>query len=238
METTNLPLYIQVANKMRNNIRTEKWKSGEKIPTEYELCDIFHVSRITIRSAINELVQENLLVKNKPKGTFVTDFQQYTKDMYTVIKSFTSEMNELGIKAVTKKVTIIRSHADQRIAKYLNINIGDPILILKRLRGAKNRTFAYFISYIKYEDYFSLKTSDYTGSFYKYLASLNIEVVEDHEIVEAVLPSREVIQVLKVSRNTPILKRTRFTSDSNQKFYEYTECYYIGSDYRYHLDFT
>lgn len=238
MNTENLPLYIQIANKMRDNIRIGKWERGQQIPTEYQLCDIYHVSRITVRSAIEELVKENLLVKRKPVGTFVAEVQQAKKDMYTVVKSFTREMEELGIKAETKKVNVTKSHADANIANFLKINIGDPIVILKRLRGEKTNTFAYFITYFKYDEKFSLRNNDYKGSFYKYLNSLGISITNNQEVVEAILPNREVAMELNISKNTPVLKRTRFTNDVNNDFYEYTECYYIGSDYRYYLDFT
>lgn len=238
MKNNNLPLYIQIADKMRENIRIGKWKEGEKIPTEYQLCDIYHVSRITIRSALDELVSENLLVKKKPIGTFVMDSKQKEKNMYTIVKNFTREMKELGIQVETKKVNVTKSHADANIAKFLKINIGDPIIILKRLRGTKDNAFAYFITYFKYEEYFSLKNSDYKGSFYSYLSSLGITMTEDREIVEAILPNREISLELNISKNTPVLKRTRFINDIKNNFYEYTECYYIGTDYRYYLDFT
>jgi DNA-binding GntR family transcriptional regulator len=234
----NLPLYVQIANKMRENIRIGKWKKGEKIPTEYQLCDIYHVSRITIRSALDELVKENLLVKKKPVGTFVTESQHIEKDMYTVVKSFTREMEELGIKAETQKVTVTKSHADANIANFLKINVGEPVVVIKRLRGEKDNTFAYFITYFKYDEKFSLDNNDYRGSFYKYLSSLGISIVNNQEIVEAMLPNHEVASNLNISKNTPVLKRTRFTNDITNNFYEYTECYYIGSDYRYYLDFT
>jgi len=232
------PLYMQVANHLRENIRIEKWKPGSKIPTEYELCDLFHVSRITVRGAINELVKENLLVKKKPSGTFVTDYKNRKESMYTIVKGFTKGMIELGINPVTKKVDISLSHADARIAKFLNINPGDPICILKRLRGDKEKAFAYFITYFEYKSFFSLKRSSYTGSFYKYLSSLGITIEEDQEIVEAILPNKEIAQLLNITKNSPVLKRSRFTSDKHKNFYEYTECYYVGSEYRYFLNFS
>lgn len=238
MNEKSLPLYVQIANKMRDNIRTKKWEKGSQIPTEYELCDIYHVSRITIRNALEELVKENLLIKKKPVGTFVTESQYIEKDMYTIVKSFTREMEELGVKAETQKASVSKSHADINIARFLNINVGDPILVLKRLRGSKEKTFAYFITYLRYQDKFSLNSNDYKGSLYKYLSSLGITLTNNQEIVEAIISNHELAMHLNISKNTPILKRTRFTSDISNNFYEYTECYYIGSDYRYYLDLS
>lgn len=239
MGTENQPLYVQVADEMRNNIRIEKWQEGHKIPTEFELCDIFHVSRITIRKAIEELVREKLLVRKKPVGTFVAERKLVDdKQNYTIVKSFTNEMKELGIKFETLKVNVIVSHADHTIANFLNITPGEKIIILKRLRGNKGKPIGYFITYFKYEEYFSLNTNDYEHSFYDYLNSLDIHITSNQEVVESVLPTKEVATILKVSNGTPLLKRCRFTSDAYKNFYEYTECYYIGNEYKYFIDFT
>jgi DNA-binding transcriptional regulator YhcF (GntR family) len=56
---SNSPLYAQIADQLRSNIRTEKWQEGERIPTEFDLCDIYHVSRIM--SEQKELSSKNLV---------------------------------------------------------------------------------------------------------------------------------------------------------------------------------
>ncbi len=231
-----IPLYIQIAEHLKDNIRIGKWKEGDKIPSEKELCEIYNVSRITIRKAIDELVKQNLLYRERGRGTFVTPAEN-NLDAYTVTKSFTDEMKELGKKARTLKAKIEVSRADKKIARILNINEGDKIIILKRIRGDSNKAFAYFVTHIKFDKKFSLDSNDYYGSFYAYLNSLGIKVKQDKEIIEAILPDLEVQNALNISANEPILKRTRFTSCKEKDFYEYTECYYIGSSYKYYLDF-
>lgn len=238
MPENNLPLYEQIALEMRENIKKSIWKEGEKIPTEKELGEMYHVSRITIRGALDELVRENLLYRKRPVGTFVSDKSSQQKDIYTVFKNFDKEMEELGLEASTKKANVVKSFADPDISSYLNINIGEPIILLKRVRGDSKRTFAYFRTYFKYEESFSLRNSDYYDSFYDYLKTFNIQVSTDKEIVEVILPNREVATALSISKSTPALKRTRFTSDQSTNFYEFTECFYIGSDYRYYLNFS
>lgn len=234
---SNEPLYLKIASDLRNNITIEKWKEGERIPTEIELCELFHVSRITIRKAIDELVRDNLLIRKKAKGTFVTANSQLKDNHFTLFKSFTNEMKEVGIDVETLKVNILVSYADPNISKYLNIKSGEKIIILKRLRGEKGKAFAFFITYIKFDDNMSLKSSDYYGSFYSYLNDLGIQIEQNQEVVEAILPNHEISTMLKISPKLPVLKRTRFARDLNKQFYEYTECYYIGSSYKYYLDF-
>ena len=55
------PIYIKIHNQLRENIEDGKWKVGEKIPAERELAGQFNVSRMTLRQAIQELVDEGIL---------------------------------------------------------------------------------------------------------------------------------------------------------------------------------
>ncbi|PWU69147.1 GntR family transcriptional regulator [Gracilibacillus dipsosauri] len=230
------PLYAQIADDMRLNIQTEKWPEGERIPTEMELCSMYHVSRITIRKAIDELMKEDMLVRIRSKGTFVKEaFQE--EDHFTVIKGFTQELQERGKYAKTVDVEIQLANADKRIAKFLNIETGSQILILKRVRGDEDAVFAFFITYIAYDRDYSIDPRDYYTSFYAYLRTKNIIVNQEREYVEAVSPNREVQRKLKIKESEPVLKRVRFTSQITENFYEYTECFYIGKKYRYYLDF-
>lgn len=234
---SNIPLYVQISEHLRDNIKIGKWKEGEKIPTEKDLCDIYQVSRITIRKAIDELIKEKLLYRERPRGTFVTPFED-TSDNFTLVKSFTEEMKEMGKQAQTLHVDLEIVRASKRLAMYLNIESGDKILILRRMRGDSEKAFAYFVTHIKLEDEFSLNPDDYYGSFYAYLNKLGISVDQEREVVEAITPNYEVRQALNIDENSPVLKRTRFTSCKKENFYEYTECYYVGTLYKYYLDFS
>lgn len=62
-----IPLYQQLADIIRNSITSGELKYGDKIPTEVELSEKYNVSRITVRAAINELVESGFLIKSKEK---------------------------------------------------------------------------------------------------------------------------------------------------------------------------
>jgi len=69
--SSGTPLYRQVADVLRDRIENGLFRPGERIPTEYELCDQFGVSRISIRQALAELVHDGLLHRRQGSGTFV-----------------------------------------------------------------------------------------------------------------------------------------------------------------------
>ncbi|MBF0507012.1 MAG: GntR family transcriptional regulator [Nitrospirae bacterium] len=63
-------LYIQLTRIFLDEIRSGNWERGRQIFTEEELCKQYNVSKITVRQAINNLVDEGYLIKVQGKGTF------------------------------------------------------------------------------------------------------------------------------------------------------------------------
>lgn len=65
------PLYQQVMDEIKRSIDDGTYAADTKIPSETELSEMYSVSRITVRRAVEELVGEGLLTKRQGKGTFV-----------------------------------------------------------------------------------------------------------------------------------------------------------------------
>ncbi|HHR86115.1 MAG TPA: extracellular solute-binding protein [Candidatus Acetothermia bacterium] len=65
------PIYQQLKEIIKRKIEDGEFMPGERIPTEYELCDMFGVSRAPVRQALSELVNEGLLNRQQGSGTFV-----------------------------------------------------------------------------------------------------------------------------------------------------------------------
>src|SRR5699024_11397847 len=68
----SIPLYQQVKDYLKDKITSCEWEVGYQLPTEKELAAQFHVSNITVKRAVLELVNKGLLHRQSGKGTFVT----------------------------------------------------------------------------------------------------------------------------------------------------------------------
>ena len=88
-----MPLYQQLKEEIKGKITDNTFPYGSKIPTETELSEMFQVSRITVRRAIQELCQENYLVKKQGKGTFVKHAKVARKIKYLLGFSKSCEAN-------------------------------------------------------------------------------------------------------------------------------------------------
>ena len=65
-------LSLEVANRIKDLIRMEKLRPGDKLPNEMRLAELFGVSRPTVREAVKSLVSQNIIEIQRGKGTFVT----------------------------------------------------------------------------------------------------------------------------------------------------------------------
>ncbi|HBH6732297.1 TPA: GntR family transcriptional regulator, partial [Enterococcus faecium] len=74
-----LPLYLQLKEILKNKINTGEYPENTKIPAESELIESYEVSRITVRKAVEELVEEGYLLKKQGKGTFVNRHKVFRK---------------------------------------------------------------------------------------------------------------------------------------------------------------
>lgn len=237
LNSKEIPLYALVQQKMKQKILNDTWKIGQKIPTEMELCNIYKVSRITIRRAVQCLVDEKYLYKSRPIGIFVNDWiTDRGKLNFTRVKSYGQKIEEHGEIETTLDVKVKKIKANKYLAKKLNVKLNEDILKIKRTRGYNEKPVALFINYIPYIKTFSLNSIDYEHSFYNYLKRYNIVMNEQKEYIEAIIPSATIQKQLKIRNYEPVLKRVRLCEDSRKKIREFSECFYIGEYYRYYVN--
>lgn len=70
---TNEPLYQQIISHIKEQIQSGYLRLGDRVPSEKELMDQFHVSQITTKNALNRLAEEGVVRRIKGKGTFIDE---------------------------------------------------------------------------------------------------------------------------------------------------------------------
>lgn len=107
---SNIPLYSQLKNLIVNKIENGEYSPDSKIPSEQELCEIYSISRPTVRQAISELTSSGYLYKEKGKGTFVSkpktaiDIRSYTGFSDSILDNENpGERNIVSMETLTNK---------------------------------------------------------------------------------------------------------------------------------------
>ncbi len=76
-----IPKYLQISTWLRELIRSGRYKSGEKLPSEVELAKMCQVHRNTLRQAIADLISQGVLHKEKGFGTLIVDTIRVVRDL-------------------------------------------------------------------------------------------------------------------------------------------------------------
>jgi GntR family transcriptional regulator len=128
------PLYHQIRDFLRDELQNGEFKPGERIPSEAELSARYRVSRITVKQAIQSLVQEGLLYRMQGKGTFVA--RPKVAHSLNRITSFSQQMRDRGMAPSTKILEVEIVAARGRVREALAVAEGTLVTKVRRLRLA------------------------------------------------------------------------------------------------------
>ncbi|TCD45956.1 GntR family transcriptional regulator [Streptococcus sp. X16XC17] len=140
------PLYLQLVDVLEKQMK-DTMSPNEKLSSERELTQIFGVSRITVRLALQELEKRGLVYKKHGKGTCVSEIPSSAWDLSSAY-SFTEQMRKIGKKPQTQILSFIQTEASEQVAKELQINMGDLVFELERLRLADGMPIMLERSYV------------------------------------------------------------------------------------------
>lgn len=200
---TNINLYDQLAEQIRNDIKTGKFSVGEKIPSEFELSDTYNISRSTVRKAISVLVDENLLVKAHGKGTFVAS--NHSNPNKASFLSYTDNVKAMGKTLTTKLLQLTHQHPTEKQKEFFNLNSDDSILEIVRLRFIDDIPICIETCWFSPE-YNSLEDKNLNGSLYTILQKdYNITSINGSKTVELCYASEEESELLNVPRGSALM---------------------------------
>ena len=236
-----IPLYSQLKDRIISAINNDELKYGEKIPTEIEIMEQYNVSRITVRRAIEELVEEGYLIKKQGKGTFVIKNKIERKLTYSYKNtqpiSFTKELELNNIIPSAQVIDLKIIDPIEEFNKMLNINLNDKLIYMKRLRLANNIPTAIEINYFSYTYFEELFNKNLTGSLYKILEE-DFKVFPNKNLqleLEVVKANDEQSKLLNIPISEPLFLFFGITADNNNNPIHIAKRYLIASKYKFSL---
>ena len=137
LDTTSIvPLYKQLKDLLLSDIKEGRLKVNQRIPTELELSQQFQISRMTVRKALAELVDEGVLAKKQGKGTFVQE-EKMTEDLSSP-NSFTNLCRCNGKEPGGRTLKFTLQEARERDRRVLQLGDTEQVIRVERVRTADN----------------------------------------------------------------------------------------------------
>jgi GntR family transcriptional regulator len=201
-----LPLYYQLKELLRQEIESGHWQPGQRIPSEAELCQAFDISRTVVRQALRELEYQGLLYREQGKGTFVAQ-PKISESLMQDLSGFYEDMVAKGLTPVTKVLRQEVQPADKKIAKYLQIEPGDQVIVIERLRSVGSEPINLVTTYVPYDICPDLIDEDLsTQSLYALLEKKHgLELSHGRRTIEAVAANQYEAQLLGVEEGAPLV---------------------------------
>lgn len=209
-KSSPIPVYYQLKTDLISKISQGIWKPGECIASERELCEIYGVSRMTIRQALGELVQEDVLMKIKGKGTFVCEPTVKQEDMM----SFTEMMKQTGRNLRTEVIDFNKISTPEHLTEIISL---DEVYIINRKRIVDDECIAVEKVYIPVDYCGYIDEKMLEGSLFKILEEFGYIVDHSQSSIAAVIMNDELKSLFKVNEEVPLLKMTSKTYTQKNK---------------------
>jgi GntR family transcriptional regulator len=199
-----VPIYHQLEEYIKQQIETGILKEEAVIPSEREYAERFQISRMTVRQAINNLVSEGLLKRQKGRGTFVN--KKKVEQELQGMTSFTEDMRSRGMNPSSTLLSFQIILADKNTAMDLRIEENDSVYKIKRIRLADGAPMALETAYIPVEIVPGLTEDNSNLSLYQYIEEhLSLSISEATQEIEASVADSHDAENLGITIGDPIL---------------------------------
>jgi GntR family transcriptional regulator len=208
-----IPLYYQIETILRRKILSGELQPLTPIPTEDALAQEFDVSRITIRQALGLLEKDGLVIRQRGKGTFVSEGVK----AYESAK-LTGSMEDLilmGVQTSTKILDFSWSEAPQSVKERLGLGADSQVLRIEKIRIVDEKPFSYVVNYLPKKIGEKIHAQDVTAKPTLMVLEENLDIRPDQaeQTIEATIADAHVAPLLDIRVGDPLLKVERTVFD-------------------------
>lgn len=223
------PLYMQIARKLSDDVHNGRYQVDQALPSERTLSELLNVSRVTARKAIDQLVEQGLVVRRRGSGNYIAPRIEQPLSNLT---SFSEQLQQRGHVPRSRWLqrAIVTPSPEEQLS--LGLSPYSKVARLERLRLADDIVMAYEVSVLPQT---VLNDPNLVGnSLYQYLDSIGQSPVRALQHIRAMNASPELAKQLGAREGQALLYITRIAYLESGEAMELTHSY-CHSD---HYDFV
>jgi len=218
------PLYMQVRDALLERIKDGQWRPGASLPSEIDLYRQLGVSLGTLRKALGVLENEQLIVREPGRGTFVRDHQAaQALGRFNPIRS--ADGAPLRGQVKSRKVKLTSPTPAEKAA--LRLQAGEQVVRIHRIRVLDERPFAYEQIALSERRFPGLAGEAGFPDELEELAQDRGMILARAEAKVRLAPaSSAAAQALSLAERAPVLSVERLAFDTDQEPIETMTAYY------------
>jgi GntR family transcriptional regulator len=225
--TSPVPLYYQLAEALREQIRAGEWQAGDRLPPERVLAEQHGISRMTARQAVSYLVREGTLVVRHGLGTYVAA-PRYGFDAFHLF-GFSEDARAQGAAVRSRVIEHGPCVPPRRVARQLRLADSDDAMRLVRLRRADETAVLLETLYLPMRYCTGWQRSELEhGSIYALLEQRGVRLARAEQSLEATIANEYESRLFGIEQGAPMILLEGVTSDAHGQPIEYFKAVYRG----------
>jgi GntR family transcriptional regulator len=216
-------LFLQIRRIILGAIRSQELLPRQRVPSVNELSMNMGVSRMTVRQALQALIQEGWLYTVPGKGTFVAERPHIEQDLQN-LKGWTEEIRDQGMLPSTRVISIESIPADRATAKHLNVTAGEQVYRIVRVRYANNFPLAIEKAHLVVNRFHDISghLRNTQASLYDIMRQVyGVNPIRATQFLEAGEADQDAAELLDLKPGAPVLISERITFGAHNEPLEY-----------------
>lgn len=232
------PLWIQAATLIRDQINDGTLKAGSRLPPERELCQQLSISRVTLRKALNHLVEARVLNASHGRGWYVAKGGT-KREWPNTLESFSETAARMGLEPRSQVLRAEAVPASLDEAEELSIAPGTDLFHVERVRLLDDVPIALDTTQIAVALLPGIGTVDFAAvSLYSTLAAAGIEPARADATLEARGADATEAEHLRIEVGKPLLVMRQLAFDASGRRLFTSTIKYAGERYRLRTSFS
>jgi GntR family transcriptional regulator len=224
------PLYYEIFDRILDNIKDGIYAENSLLPSERVLCDVYHVSRSTVRQSLIVLEKQGHIYKVQGKGTFVKP-KNYEQDLGRFY-SFSEEIKKYNTRIDNYIIGSEIICLNSELCEKLKVHPNERFHKIIRLRSVNKIPLMIDINYLPQSRFYHIDVDMLKmESLYAYLSrNYNIKIDKSVETLKPCLPKTNESRLLNISTKLPCTLLERFSYEGDN-IIEYTSSIVRGDKY-------
>ncbi|MCY9852085.1 GntR family transcriptional regulator [Vibrio mediterranei] len=224
------PRYLQIADTLIEKISNGELSAGSILPTEGELQKEFDVSRVTIRKAMQLLVDKDLLFRQRGSGTYV----KAPKAQHNALQlsGFVEEVSAQGKTPSSKIITFELIECNELVAGKLDVSIGEEVYSIRRLRMIDDEPEVLEHTYLPVSLFPDLSIKAMRSSKYDYIEKTKgLKIKLSRQSIKPEILDKKTADELNMDMADPVIRVDSVGELESGIVFEYTVHYFRVNQY-------
>nr|WP_295971612.1 GntR family transcriptional regulator [uncultured Bacillus sp.] len=234
IKSNNRHLYLQIIDRIKQDIEEGLYKEKEKLPSEFDLANQMGVSRATLREALRVLEEENVIIRRHGVGTFVNARPLFNTGIEQ-LNSVTGMIEQAGMTPGTIFLCTDTEEFTEEDAEHFSCSMDDELVVVERVRTANGEPVAYCLDKVPVDKFPENFTHEHESIYELLEETHQKKIMYAVSEIEPMGYHEKISPILECEPETALLVLKQMHYDEDDEPILYSVNYFRADRFRFHV---